>query len=469
MSKNIATIILAAGLGKRMKSGLAKVLHPVAGRPMFLYPVTVAEGLSSEKIIVVVGHQADRVKSALAGRNVEIALQVRQDGTADAVRAGMDSLKDYRGTVIILCGDVPLITSETVRGLLAMHEKENASLTVLTTEVEDPSGYGRIVRSPDGFIARIVEDRDADEDIKQIREVNTGIYAFDSALLSSVIYDIRSENSQKEFYLTDSIEIGLRKGLKVSAYKTNDSQEMMGINSRVELSRAEGIMRRRINNRHMLNGVTFINPDNAYIDADVSIGQDVTIYPGIVIEGNTAIGDGSIIYSNNRIVNSRIGSGVILKDSCVIEDSVIGDSSQVGPFAHLRPGCALEKNVRIGNFVELKKSVMGDGSKANHLTYLGDAEIGSGVNIGAGTITCNYDGEGKYKTVIGDGVFIGSDVQLVAPVKVGDGAFIAAGATVTKDVPPGALAISRVEQENREGWVEERKKRKSGIKNKREK
>src|SRR3989304_1174787 len=217
----------------------------------------------------------------------------------------------------------------------------------------------------------------------------------------------------------------------------------MGINSRVELSRAEGIMRRRINNRHMLNGVTFINPDNAYIDADVSIGQDVTIYPGTVIEGNTAIGDGSIIYSNNRIVNSRIGSGVILKDSCVIEDSVIGDSSQVGPFAHLRPGCALEKNVRIGNFVELKKSVMGDGSKANHLTYLGDAEIGSGV-------------------------FIGSDVQLVAPVKVGDGAFVAAGATVTKDVPPGALAISRVEQENREGWVEERKKRKSGIKNKRE-
>src|SRR4030066_850173 len=459
MSKNIATIILAAGLGKRMKSGLAKVLHPVAGRPMFLYPVTGAEGLSSERIIVVVGHQADSVREALDGRNVEIALQVRQDGTADAVRAGMDSLKDYRGTVVILCGDVPLITPETIRGLLSMHEKENASLTVLTTEVEDPSGYGRIVRSPDGFIARIVEDRDADEDIKQIREVNTGIYAFDSALLSSVIYEIRSENSQKEFYLTDSIEVGLRKGLKVSAYKTNDSQEVMGINSRIELARADSIMRRRINNRHMLSGITFINPDNTYIDTDVSIGQDVTIYPGTVIQGITAIGDGSTIYSNNRIENSQIGAGVILKDSCVIEDSVIGDSSQVGPFAHLRPGGALEKNVRIGNFVELKKSVMGDGSKANHLTYLGDAEIGSGVNIGAGTITCNYDGQNKYKTIIGDRVFIGSDVQLVAPVTIGDGAFVAAGATVTKDVPPGALAISRVEQENREGGVAERKKK----------
>ena len=459
MGRNIATIILAAGLGKRMKSGLAKVLHPVSGRPMFLYPVSVAESLSSDKIVVVVGHQADRVKEVLAGKDVEIALQVRQDGTADAVKTGMDSLKDYKGTVLILCGDVPLITPDTVRGLLAMHEKEDASLTVLTTEVDDPSGYGRIVRSPDGSIARIVEDRDADEDIKQIREVNTGIYAFDSALLSSVIYEIRSENSQKEFYLTDSIEVGLRKGLKVSAYKTNDSQEVMGINSRIELARADGIMRRRINNRHMLNGITFINPDNVYIDTDVSIGQDVTIYPGTVIQGSTAIGDGSIIYSNNRIVNSRIGSGVILKDSCVIEDSVVGDSSQVGPFAHLRPGCTLEKNVRVGNYVELKKSVMGDGSKANHLTYLGDAEIGSGVNIGAGTITCNYDGQNKYKTIIGDRVFIGSDVQLIAPVKIGEGAFVAAGSTVTKDVPPGALAISRVEQENRDGWVEERKKK----------
>ena len=459
MSRNIVTIILAAGLGKRMKSGLAKVLHPVAGKPMFLYPVRVAEEISSAKIIAVVGHQADRVLDALAGKNVEIALQAEQKGTADAVRTGMDSLKDYKGTVVILCGDVPLITSETIKHLLAVHDEEKASVTVLTTEVEDPSGYGRIVRNPDGLIARIVEDRDADESIKQIREVNTGIYAFDSRLLSSIVYEIRSENSQKEFYLTDSIEVCRKKGLRVSAYKTSGTDEVMGINSRIELARAEGIMRRRINNRYMLNGVTFVNPEAVYIDMDVSIGRDVTIYPGTVIQGNTAIGDRSIIYSNNRIVNSRIGVGVTIKDSCVVEDSVIGDGSQVGPFAHLRPGVVLGRDVRVGNYVELKKSVMGDGSKANHLTYLGDAEIGSSVNIGAGTITCNYDGQGKYKTIIGDGVFIGSDVQLVAPVKVGDGAFVAAGSTVTKDVPPGALAISRVEQENREGWVEERKKK----------
>ncbi len=461
MSKDIATIILAAGLGRRMKSGLAKVLHCVAGKPMFLYPVAVAEEISSAKIVVVVGHQADSVQNALTGKNVRVALQAKQDGTADAVRVGMDSLKDFKGTVVILCGDVPLITPETVRGLLSSHEKEDASLTVLTTEVDDPAGYGRIVRGAGGAIARIVEDRDADEVIKQIREVNTGIYAFDSALLSTVIYEIRSENAQKEFYLTDSIEIGLRMGLKAFAYKTDDPQEVMGINSRVELSRAEGIMRRRINDRHMLNGVSFIAPDNTYIDTDVSIGQDVTIYPGTVIKGSTSISDGSTIYSNNRIVNSRMGAGVTIKDSCVIEDSSIGDGSQVGPFAHLRPGSTLEKNVRVGNYVELKKSVMGDGSKANHLTYLGDAEIGSGVNIGAGTITCNYDGQEKFRTIIGDGVFIGSDVQLVAPVKVGDGAFVAAGTTVTKDVPPGALAISRIEQENRVGWVEERKKRKN--------
>lgn len=460
MSRNIVTIILAAGLGKRMKSGLAKVLHPVAGKPMFLYPVRVAEEISSAKIIAVVGHQADRVRDALAGRNVEIALQAEQKGTADAVRTGMDSLKDYKGTVVILCGDVPLITSETIKHLLAVHDEEKASVTVLTTEVEDPSGYGRIVRSTDGLIASIVEDRDADDSIKQIREVNTGIYVFDSSLLSQVVYEIRSENSQKEFYLTDSIEVCCKKGLRVSAYKTSGTDEVMGINSRVELARAEGIMRSRINNRYMLNGVTFINPGTTYIDMDVSIGQDVTIYPGTVMQGNTTIGDRSIIYPNNRIVNSRIGAGVTIKDSCVVEDSVIGDGSQVGPFAHLRPGSFLGKNVRIGNYVEIKKSVMGDGSKANHLTYLGDAEIGSGVNIGAGTITCNYDGQGKYKTIIGDGVFIGSDVQLVAPVKIGDGAFVAAGSTVTKDVPPGALAISRVEQENRDGWVEERKKNK---------
>ena len=460
MNNKIITIILAAGLGKRMKSGLAKVLHPVAGIPMILYPVKVAEEISSERIIVVVGHQADRVKDVLSGRDVEIVQQVEQKGTADAVRLAMDSLKGYKGMLVVLCGDVPLITPKTISGLISAHRDRGAIMTVLTTEVEDPSGYGRIVRSSDGSILRIVEERDADNEIKKIKEIHSGTYVFDSLFLSEVLREIKSENAQREFYLTDSIETGLKKGFKVYAYKTIEREEIIGINSRNELAMADIIMRRRINNRHMLNGVTMINPDNTYVGMDVSIGQDVTIYPGATIEGNTTIGSRSVIYPNSRIVNSQIGSDVNIKDSSVIEDSRIGDGSQVGPFAHLRPGTILEKNVRIGNYVELKKAFMGEGSKANHLTYLGDAEIGSDVNIGAGTITCNYDGKKKHRTTIGDGVFVGSDVQFVAPVKIGEGAFIAAGSTVTKDVPPGSLAISRVEQKNMEGWVEKRKKRK---------
>ena len=459
-NNKIITIILAAGLGKRMKSGLAKVLHPVAGIPMILYPVKVAEEISSERIIVVVGHQADSVKDAIAGRNVDIVLQGEQKGTADAVRLAMNSLIEYKGVVLVLCGDVPLINSKTISGLISAHRDRGAIMTVLTTEVEDPSGYGRIVRSSDGSILRIVEERDADNEIKKIKEINSGTYVFDSLFLSEVLREIKSENAQREFYLTDSIETGLKKGFKVYAYKTIEREEIIGINSRNELAMANIIMRRRINNRHMLNGVTMINPDNTYVGMDVSIGQDVTIYPGATIEGNTIIGNRSVVYPNSRIVNSQIGSDVNIKDSCVIEESRIGDGSEVGPFAHLRPGTILEKNVRIGNYVELKKASMGEGSKANHLTYLGDAEIGSDVNIGAGTITCNYDGKKKHRTTIGDGVFVGSDVQFVAPVKIGEGAFIAAGSTVTKDVPPGSLAISRVEQKNMEGWVEKRKKRK---------
>lgn len=461
ISEDIITIILGAGLGKRMKSGLTKVLHPVAGLPMIMYPVKAAGELSSLKTVVVVGHQADRVKEALSGKDVEIVHQAEQKGTADAVSLAMESIRDFTGLIVVLCGDVPLITSERIAGLIEAHKKAGASITVLTTEVDDPSGYGRIFRGADGSVMKIVEDRDADENIKGIREINTGIYVFNGGFLSKIISNIGSANAQKEFYLTDSVEIGIRKGLKVVAHKTIHREDVMGINTRVELAIAERIMSSRINKRHMLNGVTFVNPETVYIEDKVVIGRDVTIYPGTVIQGNTVIGEGSIIYSNSRIKNSRIGCGVTIKDACVIDESKVGDNAQIGPFAHLRPGNVLEKNVRIGNYVELKKAVMGEGSKANHLTYLGDAEIGSGVNIGAGTITCNYDGYKKYKTTIGNDVFVGSDVQFIAPVNIGDSALIAAGSTVTKDVPPGALAISRVEQENREGYVEKRRKIKS--------
>jgi len=460
MSSETLTIILAAGLGKRMKSKLAKVLHPVAGLPMVLYPVQVAKEISSKRILVVLGHQADRVGEVLSGRDVEIVHQPEQKGTANAVRLAMEVIGDYQGTIVVLCGDVPLITSKTVSRLLSAHQERHASMTVLTTEVEDPTGYGRIVRREDGSILRIVEDRDAGEDIKSIKEVNTGIYVFDSKFLSLVMEDIRPDNAQREFYLTDSVEIGLRRGLEVYAHKIEDWEEVLGINSRGDLAVVEKIMRRRINERHMAKGVTLVNPESTYIDIGVVIESDVVIYPGTFIQGNSTLGEGSIVYPNNRIVDSHIGRGVVIKDGCVIEESTIDDGSQVGPFAHLRPGTYLRRNVRIGNYVELKKAVMGEGSKANHLTYLGDAEIGSRVNIGAGTITCNFDGWKKHKTTIGNDVFVGSDVQLVAPVTIGDGAFIAAGSTVTRDVPPGALAISRVEQENREGWVEGRKRRK---------
>ncbi len=458
ISEDIITIILGAGLGKRMKSGVAKVLHPVAGLPMILYPVKAAGELASLKTVVVVGHQADRVKDVLSGKDVEIVHQTEQKGTADAVRLAVESIRDFTGLIVVLCGDVPLITSETVTGLIDAHKKAGASITVLTTEVDDPSGYGRIFRDNNGSILKIVEDRDADDSIKRIKEINTGIYVFNGGFLSKIISGISSANAQEEFYITDSVEIGIRKGLKVVAHKTMQREDVMGINTRAELAIAEGIMRSRINNRHMLNGVTFINPETVYIEDNVRIARDVTIYPGTFIQGSTVIGEGCIIYSNSRIRDSRIGCGVTIKDACVIEESKVGDNAQIGPFAHIRPGTVLDKDVRIGNFVELKKAFMGEGSKANHLTYLGDAEIGSGVNIGAGTITCNYDGYKKHKTTIGNNVFVGSDVQFIAPVNIGDGALIAAGSTVTKDVPPGALAISRVEQGNKEGYAEKRKK-----------
>lgn len=458
--EGVSTIILGAGLGKRMRSGLAKVLHPVAGVPMILYPVEVAKQVSSERIIVVAGFQADKVKSILPS-DVEIVHQPGPKGTADAVKLAFDALGDYRGRVIVLCGDVPLITKETVVDLISSHQRKGASITVLTTEVDDPGGYGRILRNANGDIVRIVEDADADENIKSIREINTGIYVFETGFFKSILEEITPENMQKEFYLTDTIEIGRERGIRVYAYRTERVSDVIGVNTRVDLAYAETIMKKRINERHMLNGVTMIDPEATYIERDVVIGKDVVIYPGVVLQGHSVIGETTVIYSHSRIINSRIGRGVIIRDSSIIEDSIIEDGVQIGPFARLRPGTKVDRNARIGNFVELKKVTLGEGSKANHLTYLGDAEIGRDVNIGAGTITCNYDGWVKHKTAIGDRVFIGSDVQIVAPVKIGDDTFVAAGTTVTRDVPSGALAISRTEQKNKEGWVEKRRKKKN--------
>jgi len=457
--KDISFIILGAGLGKRMKSSLAKVLHPVAGIPMILYPVSVAKDFDPDRIIVVTGFQSEDVENILPP-GVESVYQAEQKGTAHAVGVAFEALRDYRGRVVVLCGDVPLITGELVKNLVAFHVEKGAVLTVLTASVEDPSGYGRIVRDGNGEILRIVEDSDATEKIKKIREVNTGMYVFEAEAFKKLLQDVRAENRQGEFYLTDTIEIGRKRGFRVCAFKTDRVDEVMGVNTRVDLARAERLMRHRINGSHMLNGVTLVDPDATYIEKNVRIERDVVIYPGVFLQGQTAIGEGTIIYPNTRIINSCIGRKVVIKDSCVIEESRIDDEVEIGPFARIRPGTRVKEKARIGNFVELKKVVMGEGSKANHLTYLGDAEIGDGVNIGAGTITCNYDGWEKHKTIIGNRVFVGSDVQMIAPVKIEDDVFIAAGTTVTRDVPSGSLAISRVDQKNIEGWVYKRRKKK---------
>ena len=460
---NISFIILGAGLGKRMKSNLAKVLHPVAGIPMILYPVDVARCFHPQKIIVVIGFQADKVSSILPP-DVDTVYQAEQKGTAHAVSLAFEALDNYRGKVVVLCGDVPLITKGLIEDLLDFHKGNRAVVTVLTASVEDPSGYGRIVRDGNGDIMRIVEDSDASRDIKRIDEINTGMYIFESEFFTKIIQEVKAENRQGEFYLTDTIEIARKKGLRVCAFKTDRVEEVMGVNTRMDLACAENIMRQRINKSHMLNGVTIINPLETYIERDVRIGQDVVIYPGVFLQGDTAIGEGTVIYPHTRVINSCIGKNVIIKDSCVIEESRIDDEVQIGPFARIRPGTKINPRARIGNFVELKKVTMGEGSKANHLTYLGDAEVGKDVNIGAGTITCNYDGWDKHRTIIGNRVFVGSDVQMVAPVKIEDDVFIAAGTTVTRDVPSGSLAIGRVDQKNIEGWVHRRRKNKEARK-----
>ncbi|MDD2581510.1 MAG: bifunctional UDP-N-acetylglucosamine diphosphorylase/glucosamine-1-phosphate N-acetyltransferase GlmU [Desulfuromonadaceae bacterium] len=451
--KSLASIVLAAGKGTRMKSGLIKVLHPVAGLPMISWPVTAARDAGSDPIVLVIGHQANAVQGAFRGAaDIRCAMQEEQLGTGHAVACALDALSGFRGTVLILCGDTPLLRPETLKNLLAFHLDNSAAVTVLTALMDDPYGYGRIVRDASGRVSRIVEQKDADPEEQEIREINSGIYCMDSDFLFSNINGIGNDNAQGEYYLTDLLALAVRKELTCLALQAVDADEIMGVNDRAQLARAGRILRRRINREHMLNGVTLIDPDHTYIDHGVTIGCDTTIHPGCRIEGGTVIGDGCLIDGNVSISGCRIGDDCHIKAASVLEESELGENVAIGPMAHLRPGTTLGSGVKIGNFVETKKIVMGAGSKASHLTYLGDAEIGRDVNIGCGTITCNYDGVNKHRTVIGDDVFIGSDVQLVAPVTVGRNSLVAAGTTVTTDVPPDSLAISRVPQVNKEGW-----------------
>ncbi|MHB8057352.1 MAG: bifunctional UDP-N-acetylglucosamine diphosphorylase/glucosamine-1-phosphate N-acetyltransferase GlmU [Desulfuromonadaceae bacterium] len=451
--ESLASVVLAAGKGTRMKSGLIKVLHHVAGRPMIAWPVTAAREAGSDPIVLVIGHQASAVQGFFRGEaDIRCAMQEEQLGTGHAVACALDALAGFRGTVLILCGDTPLLRAETLKNMLAFHRDNSAAVTVLTAVMEDPCGYGRVVRDPSGRVTRIVEQKDADPEEQEIREINSGIYCMDSDFLFNNIKGLGNNNTQQEYYLTDLLAIAVRKELTCLAVQAADADEIMGVNDRIQLAAADRVLRSRINRDHMLNGVTIIDPDHTYIDHGVTIGSDTTIHPGCRIEGGTVIGEGCLIDGGVSISGCRIGDDCHIKAASVLEDSLLGEDVTIGPMAHLRPGTVLGDKVKIGNFVETKKIVMGEGSKASHLTYLGDAEIGRNVNIGCGTITCNYDGVNKHRTVIGDDVFIGSDVQLVAPVSVGRNSLVAAGTTVTTDVPPDSLAISRVPQVNKEGW-----------------
>ena len=453
-----AAVVLAAGKGTRMKSGVIKVLHPVAGLPMISWPVEAARGAGADPIVLVIGHQANAVQGVFRGDgSILCAMQEEQLGTGHAVACALDALAGFRGTVLILCGDTPLLRSETLSGLLKFHDDHSAVVTVLTAVMDDPYGYGRVVRDEDGRVTRIVEQKDADPEEQDIREINSGIYCMQSDFLFDNIRSISNDNAQQEYYLTDLVSVAVRKGLTCLAMPTGDADEIMGVNDRAQLADAARILRRRINRAHMLAGVTMIDPEQTYIDQGVSIGADTVVHPNCRIGSGTVIGSGCEIEQGVSISGCRIGDGCHIKAGSVLEDSVLHEDVTVGPMAHLRPGTELLSRVKIGNFVETKKIQMGEGSKASHLTYLGDAEIGRDVNIGCGTITCNYDGVKKHRTVIGDGVFIGSDVQLVAPVTVGRNSLVAAGTTVTIDVEPDSLAISRVPQVNKVGWCLKKK------------
>jgi bifunctional UDP-N-acetylglucosamine pyrophosphorylase / glucosamine-1-phosphate N-acetyltransferase len=452
---DLSCIILAAGDGKRMKSALPKVLHGICGTTMLQSVVNTAEKLSPKKTIVVAGKHIDLIKKSIVTKDVLFVRQKEPKGTGHALQCARPELKGFKGTIVVLNGDSPLVRPETIRKFLRLHNSRNNTVSVLSFTAEDPAAYGRVVRNVSGEITAIVEDRDADKAEKKINEVNSGVYALRHEALY-LLNEIRMNRTKGEYYLTDIISLSIRKGLKTSAFCIGTENEFMGVNTKEELCRAAYMMRKGIIKKWSKNDVTFVGPDSVFIGPEVLIGGKTTIYPNVYIEGKTRIGRGATIYPNVRISNCGIGRNVTIKDSTVMEDSVIRDGAIVGPFAHLRPGTEVGSGARIGNFVELKKAHIGNKTKASHLSYIGDAKIGKDVNIGAGTITCNYDGEKKHTTVIGNGVFVGSDTQLIAPVKIGKGAYIGAGSTITVDVPPGALAISRVRQKNLPGWAKRR-------------
>jgi bifunctional UDP-N-acetylglucosamine pyrophosphorylase/glucosamine-1-phosphate N-acetyltransferase len=456
---DVHVAVLAAGKGTRMKSALPKVLHRVAGRPMIKYVLDAAAMLAPRTTTLVVGHQAETLKAALGEEpGLTFVVQDAQLGTAHALLTTEAALRSHSGTLVLLSADVPLLSGDTLKRLLEKHRSSGAAATVITASVDDPRGYGRVVRSGEE-IAHIVEDRDASSAERQIREINSGIYAFELQGLFDAVRGIAAENAQHEYYLPDLIAIYRTRGLIVTTIGVSNADEIQGINSRAELAKVSQVVRQKKNAELMAAGVTLEDPATTYVDADVEVGFDTVVRPGVSLERGTVIGSGCEIHSGVRIVNSRIGDGATVFNHSVISDSTVEAGAKIGPFAHLRGGATVGPRAKVGNFVELKKTVLGSGSKAMHLAYLGDAKIGADVNVGAGTITCNYDGTDKHTTTIEDGAFIGSDTQLVAPVTIGKGAYVGTGTTIRENVPPGSLAVSAGKQRNLEGWVERKRKK----------
>ena len=442
-------VILAAGQGTRMKSKLPKVLHKALGKPMVQWVIDCLNEAGVADKIAVLGHGGEQVAAAVDGQ-VSIVYQTEQLGTGHAVMQAAPALPADNDCVLVICGDTPLLRAQTIQQLIAQHQAEANAVTILTAHAENPTGYGRIVRDGQQIVA-IVEQKDATDAQKAIREINTGTYCFDQKFLLQYLSALDTNNAQKEYYLTDLIKIANQNNLAVGGCVLEDFSESLGVNNRVQLSQAEAILRRRKCEDVMMAGVTLIDPAATYIGADVVIGNDTIVYPNVVLEGKTVIGSGNVIGMNCRFVDSTIGDDNDIQSTVIVESNV-GNGCKIGPMAYLRPGTVLADNVKIGDFVEVKKSQVGTGTKIPHLSYVGDSVVGSGVNIGCGTITCNYDGVHKYQTTIKDGAFIGSNTNLVAPVTVEENAFIGAGSTITKDVPDSALAVTRAELRLKENW-----------------
>ncbi|MGH7772649.1 MAG: bifunctional UDP-N-acetylglucosamine diphosphorylase/glucosamine-1-phosphate N-acetyltransferase GlmU [Candidatus Binatia bacterium] len=455
----LGVILLAAGLGKRMKSSLPKVLHRLGGKPLLFYPLRTARELNPQRVVIVVGNGADEVRRACGDEGITWVLQERQLGTGHAVRCTKEIFHGFSGDLLILSGDVPSVSESSLLRLLSLHREHNAALTLLTASLEQPLGYGRILRNQREELIGIIEEHDAGEPEKKIKEVNAGIYVVSPSFLFSALEGLNNHNQQGEYYLPDIVGVALRKGETVRTVQVEDTREILGINTREELAIMEKALQERINRKWMEAGVTLKDPQTTYIEEGVSIGRDTVIGPNTHLMGHTVIGERCLVDGNAYVTDARLGNGVHLRFSVVLTDCRIEEGAIVGPFAHLRPGTSLGRGVHIGNFVETKEAIIGEGSKANHLTYLGDVTVGRETNIGAGTITCNYDGFQKYRTAIGDRVQVGSDSTLVAPVRLGDDVYVATATTVRHDVPAGALVYNERSERLREGWTEQKRKK----------